>query len=263
MKVSLIISTFNSALKLRKVLEYIQSGSILPDEVIISDDGSNDETLELVMEWARKIPIKHVWHEDKGFRKCKILNKSLNSTNYEYVIFLDGDCIPHNSFVADHKNLAQRGFFIQGRRCFVPEKEVSKFINNKTSIRKLFLSGKLSGYFKSLRFPKPIIKINRSQRGLIGCNWSAWLEDLVKVNGFDQDYEGWGIGEDSDICSRLYNLGRERKFVYGRAIVYHLNHPELAKSHHLDSQKKLSNVIQSGKIRCDNGIKKVKESHDR
>jgi glycosyltransferase involved in cell wall biosynthesis len=263
LKVSLIISTYNSALKLKKVLEHIKGGSILPDEIIISDDGSNNETVKIVMEWQSEMPIKHIWHEDKGFRKCKILNKSLNSINYNYAIFLDGDCIPHKSFVADHKYLAQKGFFIQGRRCFVQEKEVSKLINNKTNIRKLFLTGKLSGYFKSIRFPKPIIKTNRSQRGLIGCNWSAWYDDLLEVNGFDEDYEGWGIGEDSDICTRLYNLGRERKFVYGHAIVYHLNHPELPKSHHLDSQYKLSNVIKSGKIKCDNGITKLKRIHDR
>ena len=131
LKVSLIISTYNSALKLKKVLEHIKGGSILPDEIIISDDGSNNETVKIVMEWQSEMPIKHIWHEDKGFRKCKILNKSLNSINYNYAIFLDGDCIPHKSFVADHKYLAQKGFFIQGRRCFVQEKEVSKLINNK------------------------------------------------------------------------------------------------------------------------------------
>ena len=263
MKASLVVSTFNSALKLRKVLEHIENGNMIPSEIIVSDDGSNDETPKVIMEWESKLPIKHIWHEDKGFRKCKILNKSLKSINHNYVIFLDGDCIPHRNFIEDHIHLAQRGFFIQGRRCFVPEKEVSNLINNETSIRRLFLSGKLSGYFKGLRFPRPIIKINKSQRGLIGCNWSAWFDDLIKVNGFDEDYEGWGIGEDSDICSRLYNLGRERKFVYGRAVVYHLNHPELPKSHHSDSQKKLSNVIQSGKIQCCNGVTKFKKNYDR
>ena len=254
MKTTLIVSTYNSPIKLDNVLEHLKKGLNLADEIIISDDGSNKETFQVVNHWKRKLPLKHIWHEDKGFRKCKILNKSLRSVTGEYIIFLDGDCIPHQSFVRDHKKLAEKNYFIQGRRCFVPEEEVEDFLNKKITLMRLFYSGRLSGYFKSIRFPFPIIKVNQSQRGLIGCNWSAWFDDLVLINGFDEDYQGWGVGEDSDICTRLYNLGRKRKFVYGRAIVYHLNHPELPKLHHLDSVKKLEDVIRTRKIRCKTGL---------
>lgn len=256
----MIVSTYNSPVKLSKVLEHVNIGATIPDEIIISDDGSDQETSAVVNKWKELLPIKHIWHEDKGFRKCKILNKSLLASKSEYVVFLDGDCIPHKFFIKDHVKLAQKGFFVQGRRCFVPEKEVPNVINGIKTLRNLFFSGKLSGYFKSIRFPKPIIKINKNQRGLIGCNWSVWFEDLIKVNGFDEDYEGWGIGEDSDICSRLYNLGHSRKFVYGRAIVYHLNHPQLPKLHQRNSKDRLIEVIQSGKVCCENGIKKLTDS---
>ena len=81
-----------------------------------------------------------------------------------------------------------------------------------------------------------------------------WRDDLVAVNGFDEDYTGWGIGEDSDLGTRLYHLGRARKFVYGRAIVYHLNHPQLPKAHVPASQQRLAETIASGKIRCERGL---------
>jgi hypothetical protein len=93
-----------------------------------------------------------------------------------------------------------------------------------------------------------------SQRGLIGCNWSVWRRDIVAINGFDEEYEGWGIGEDSDAATRLYNSGLIRKFVYGRAIVFHLNHPTLMKDHIDESMMRLQLTIRSRKVRCLRGI---------
>jgi hypothetical protein len=81
-----------------------------------------------------------------------------------------------------------------------------------------------------------------------------WREDLLAINGFDEEYTGWGIGEDSDLGTRLYHLGRPRKFVYGRAIVYHLNHPMLGRSHLEASKQRLAETIHSGKICCERGI---------
>lgn len=256
-KTSLIISTYNSYSKLKVVLESIKAGSLLPNQIIIADDGSSVQHVKEIKKWESILPLNHIWHEDKGFRKCRILNKSLKSVSNDYCIFLDGDCIPHKHFIKDHCKLAGKGYFVQGRRSFVPQKEVPKILSYKSSLAKLIFTGKIKGYFKCLRFPKPIILINRNQRGLIGCNWSAWHQDLVQINGFDEDYEGWGIGEDSDICTRLYNFGISRKFVYGRAIVFHLNH-NIAPREHIDASKtRLQDTIVSKKIRCDNGLSRL------
>ena len=255
-KTALIVSTYNAPEKLSCVLKHISFNCTLPDEIIVADDGSADECKWAIEDWISKLPLKHIWHEDEGFRKCRILNESLKQIDCDYVIFLDGDCLPHRHFVRDHITLAETGFFVQGRRCFIPEKEVASVIGGKKSIKQLILTGKISGYFKSLRFPRPIIIRNMAQRGLIGCNWSAWKKDLIDVNGFDEDYEGWGIGEDSDICSRLYNLGIIRKFVYGRSVVYHMNHPESCKVHLDSSKERLRCTIYSGKTRCMNGLSK-------
>jgi hypothetical protein len=131
---------------------------------------------------------------------------------------------------------------------------VPDVLENYRNVSYYIFTFKMTGVFKALRLPKPIIRINQDQRGLIGCNLSAWKKDLIKVNGFDASYEGWGVGEDSDVCTRLYNAGLFRKFIYGRAIVYHLNHQMLGKNHHEQSLKKLEKVKNQKIVRCQNGL---------
>ena len=83
---------------------------------------------------------------------------------------------------------------------------------------------------------------------------AVWREDLLAINGFDEEYSGWGIGEDSDMGTRLYHLGRLRKFVYAHAIVFHLNHPGSARDHVVDSLARLEETIRSRKVRCVRGL---------
>ena len=188
------------------------------------------------------------------------MNRSIIESNSEYIVFLDGDCLPHRHFVRDHKAMAEKGYFVQGRRCFVQKDQVNPLLQGKTSLSRLMFSGKVSGLLKSFRLPKPIVKVNRDMYGLLGCNLGVWREDLLAVNGFDEDYEGWGR-EDSDLGARLYNRGLRRKMVYGRALVYHLNHPENKRDQLVENDRRLEETILSGKIRCNNGI--VKASHEK
>jgi glycosyltransferase involved in cell wall biosynthesis len=257
MRLSLIVSTYNNPAPLEAIFARLAADTAgRPDEVIVADDGSGPATRELVEQWKKRAPfaVKHAWHEDRGFRKTRILNIAITMTEGDYAVFLDGDCLPGKSFAADHVALAERGMFVQGRRAFVDEKKVADLLAGRTTVLKLALTGHVSGLFKAIRWPAPIIKRNQEQRGLIGCNLAIWREDLVAVNGFDEEYEGWGIGEDSDLCSRLYHLGRRRKFVYGRALVYHLNHPQLDKKHVPESLRRLEETILTKKVRCEKGL---------
>ena len=257
MRLSLIVSTYNNPAPLEAILARLAADDTgRPHEVIVADDGSGPATRALVEKWAKRapFPLKHAWHEDQGFRKTRILNFAITMTEGDYVVFLDGDCLPARKFVSDHVALAEHGTFVQGRRAFVDEQKVAALLAGRTTIPKLALTGHVSGLFKAIRWPAPIIKRNQEQRGLIGCNLAIWREDLVAVNGFDEEYEGWGIGEDSDLCSRLYQLGRHRKFVYGRALVFHLNHPQLDKQHVPESLRRLEATIHAKKVRCDKGL---------
>ncbi len=256
LKISLVISTFNQPQTLAKALGGARLQTRPPDEILIADDGSDEPTRALVNDFQKTLPmpVRHIWHPHEGFRKTAILNKTLAAATGAYLIFTDGDCVPHPKFIADHTALAEQGFWVQGRRCFVREEFVSEFEAGKIPAWSWMLTGKITGAAKGIRWPISIIRRDTRQRGIIGCNMAFWRDDLVAVNGFDEDYSGWGVGEDSDIGTRLYHLGRRRKFVYGRAITFHLNHPQLPREHHAASLARLAKTMASKKIRCERGL---------
>jgi glycosyltransferase involved in cell wall biosynthesis len=255
-EISLIISTYEKPGPLDQVLRGLARQTEMPGEILVADDGSSAATRDLIGSWQKKLPapVRHVWHEDIGFRKTIILNKSLAAATGAYIVLLDGDCVPHDRFVADHASLAERNFWVQGRRCFVREQFAAEFSPGATPILRWMLGGRMTGCAKGIRLPWPLVRRNTGQRGIIGCNMGFWRDDLLAVNGFDEEYTGWGIGEDSDVGTRLYHLGRPRKFVYGHAVVYHLDHPLLGRAHVEASQRRLAETICSGKIRCERGV---------
>ena len=122
MTVSLIISTYNSPKALDLCLMSVLQQSVLPDEVLIADDGSNEETRKIVEEFKKQstVPVIHVWHEDRGFQKSEILNKATKASQGDYLIFSDGDCIPRQDFVATHISNAKPGFFLSGGYFMLP-----------------------------------------------------------------------------------------------------------------------------------------------
>jgi len=254
--ISLVISTFNQPGSLTKAFRGLACQTRWPDEVLISDDGSDEATRELVEKFSASspVPVKHIWHPHDGFRKTVILNKTVAAATGSYLIFTDGDCVPHPKFVADHAALAGKNFWVQGRRCFVREEFVPDFEAEKIPAWDWMIAGKITGAAKGVRWPFAIIRRDTAQRGIIGCNMAFWREDIVAVNGYDEDYTGWGTGEDSDIGTRLYHLGCQRKFVYGRAITFHLNHPPAPRGHHAASLARLAETIATRKIRCEHGL---------
>jgi glycosyltransferase involved in cell wall biosynthesis len=254
--VSLVISTFNHPGPLAQTLAGVRLQTCLPKEILISDDGSDGVTRELIQQFAAgsSVPVKHLWQAHAGFRKTVILNQTVAAATGNYLIFTDGDCVPHPKFVADHAALAEAGCWVQGRRCFVREEYVPRFSANVIPAWSWMLAGRISGSTKGVRWPLAIVRRDTRQRGIIGCNMAFWRADLVAVNGFDEDYTGWGTGEDSDLGTRVYHLGRRRKFVYGRAITFHLNHPPAPRDHHAASLARLAETIASRKIACVNGL---------
>lgn len=257
-QVSLIISTYNRPAALDRVLAGVAAQTVVPAEVLVADDGSGDDTRHRIAAWRRRLPcpLRHVWHEDDGFRKTTILNQAVveAEASSDYLVLLDGDCVPHRRFIEDHRRLAEPGYWVQGRRCFIKEPWVSRFVPGKSSVLFWALTGRLTGVAKAFRLPWPVVQRNQGQRGIIGCNQAVWRGDLEAINGFDEEYAGWGIGEDSDMGARLYHLGRPRKFVHGHAVVFHLNHPAPSKDHVPRSQARLQETIRSGKVRCEVGL---------
>ena len=255
MRVSLIVSTYNWVRALEKVFEAIRRQTLCPDELLIADDGSSDGTRLCVSKFQKEYTgnVQHIWHEDKGFRKATILNKTIAVANSPYIIFLDGDCVPHPRFIEDHMALRQEQYWTQGRRAFISQTRVGVFTGGVGQFLTLWGQRRASGLFKGIRWPLPWIQEGKPQRGIIGCNMGVWKKDLIAINGFDEEYQGWGK-EDSDLGNRLYNLGLFRKTVYGQAIVYHLNHPVASRDNLVHNEDRLMKVIESGRKTCRDGL---------
>jgi glycosyltransferase involved in cell wall biosynthesis len=256
MTLSLIVSTYEQPASLAKVLRGIQRQTQSPDEVFITDDGSGKETRGLIERFRQEClaPVQHLWHPHEGFRKVILLNKAVAAAHGEYLLFTDGDCVPHPRFVYDHSQLAEHGFWVQGRRCHVEERFVASFQPGQTRVWRWLLSGRIAGAHKGIRLPLPLVLRNQNQRGILGCNMAFWREDVVAVNGFDETYLGRGIGPDSDLGTRVYNLGRKRKFVYFQALVYHLDHPVMPRENLAAKRQWLEETIRTGRIRCAQGL---------
>lgn len=256
MRCTLILSTFDQPVSLAKALRGVSRQTRPPDEVFIADDGSGAETRDLIDRWRQGVsmPVRHLWHPHEGFRKTILLNKAVAAAAGEYLVFTDGDCVPHRRFVEDHERLAERGYWVQGRRCYVKEPFVQEFEAGATPVWSWMISGRIGGAAKGIRLPFPLVFRNRKQRGIIGCNMAFWRDDVLAVNGFDEAFLGRGIGPDSDLGTRVYNLGRSRKFVYSHAVVYHLDHPVMPRDN-LDAKKAwLAETIRSRRTRCERGV---------
>lgn len=251
--ISLILNTYENPVALEKVLKALSNQTERNAEIIVADDGSGSATKEVVGSFANKLRIKHCRQEHEGFRRSVILNKAIALATGDYIVFLDGDSVPESEFIADHAALAEQGCWVQGRRAFVDESCVATFAPTRIHIWSLVLRGKLSGLLKAIRLPFPIVKRGREQHGILGCNLGMWRKDLIAVNGYDETFTGWGR-EDADLGNRLYHLGRDRKFVYGRAIIYHLNHPVVSRDRLQTNQSLLEETLREKRIRARHGL---------
>ncbi len=259
MKTALLVSTYNWKEALELFLLSVQQQVELPDELIIADDGSKEDTRKLIDSFKTRfpIPIIHIWHEDKGFRRSEILNKSIAQTNAHYIIQTDGDCILHPSFIKDHKHFAERGCYLYGSRVsvkkeFLPElfsvKDVTiGFFSNgiKKRTRNLHLPF-LSSFYRA----KSVLS-----KKLRGCNLSFWREDFIAVNGYNEDMTGWGR-EDSELAIRMLNYGTKGKRIRYAAIVYHIWHKTVSKSGLNKNEVIQQEAIDKKLLRCKNGIDK-------
>lgn len=231
-KASLILSTYNRPDALSLCLQSIMNQSILPDEVIIADDGSRDETKNLIDSFKLRFPVPliHVWQEDKGFRLAMGRNKAVAASSYDYIIEIDGDLILHKDFVSDHLSFARKGCFLKGGRVNLNKEMTDNYCKSGKLPSIHFFSKGLLRRINALHLPAisrylaPRYKKNRILG--LGCNMSFWKEDYIRINGYDEFFEGWG-GEDYDFASRMMNSGVERLYLKFSGIVYHLWHNDL------------------------------------
>jgi glycosyltransferase involved in cell wall biosynthesis len=235
MQISVVLSTYNSPQWLEKVLWGYHHQQFRDFEIVIADDGSDDRTRELIerMRAATGLTLKHVWQEDAGFRKCRILNRAIMETAYEYLVFSDGDCIPRRDFLQIHATQARPGHFLSGSyfklpmatSCAItPDDIASGDCFRMDWLRRHGLRSwrKTAKLRAGPRMAQLLNRLTTTRCNLKGSNASAWKQDILAVNGFDERMP-WG-GEDREFGVRLRNLGIRPRHVRFNAIVIHLDH---------------------------------------
>lgn len=259
MTVSLIITTYNWKEALEMVLKSVLIQTVLPDEVIIADDGSRNDTKELIENFQKQfsIPLIHSWQEDKGFRLAASRNRAISKSSCEYIIVIDGDMILDKRFVENHIRYSSKGKYLQGSRVLMTEEYSKKLFSMKKFRKPSFFSKKMGNRQNSLYIPFLtnifIKKESKDLNRIRGCNFSLYKDDIYLVNGFNEDFTTWGK-EDSEFVQRLYNADIKRINLKFASIQYHIYHKEGKACN--NNIFLLENTINNNLKWCENGINK-------
>lgn len=267
-KISIIIATYNWPCALNKVLNALAHQTIPPYEIIVADDGSTEETARIVEIWkkSQRTPINHVWQVDEGFQAAKIRNKAVACSTGDYLIFLDGDCLPLKHFTARHLKLAQRGNFVAGNRILLSKNITNTILQSQESPSdwsigdwmKHRATGDCNRFLPLLCLPIPRSWSSKKWRNVKTCNLGVWKDDFISVNGFDEAYQGWGY-EDSDLVIRLLKKGVRRKIGQFCVPVIHLWHEQISRSNESENWQRLQQRLICAQTQAQRGIQQYLE----
>jgi glycosyltransferase involved in cell wall biosynthesis len=263
--ISVIVTTYNREDALGAVLRALSRQSEQGFEIIVADDGSRPATAGVVETWmsSMRVPLRHVWQEDRGFRAAEARNRAIRASTGSYCIFLDGDCITRPDFVAAHRRLAEPGYFVTGNRVLLSSALSERILAGGLEPERWGLADFLAQRWRGdVNRIAPLLGLplgrlrklgGRRWQGARSCNVACLRDDLERVDGFDAMFAGWGR-EDSDLFVRLIRSGVRRKdgrFAIG---VLHLWHPESERSRLSVNQAKLDLILQSDRSRALRGL---------
>ncbi len=266
MRIAVIVTTYNRPDALAVVLEGYLAQTDPDFEVLVADDGSKPDTAQVVKQFQTRatFPIHHIWQEDDGFRAAAIRNRALAATGADYIVFTDGDCIPPTGFVAQQRLLSEPGCFLSGNRLLLSQAFTRQILNERIPVHlwhfgkwlRARAQGHISRLLPLMRLPNFswLRKFAPSRwQGAKTCNFSAFREDLLRVNGLDESYTGWGQ-EDSDLVVRLIRAGIINKSARFSIPVLHLWHAENDRSHLEENRLRLEQVLSATHIRAFRGV---------
>mgnify|MGYP003623406783 CR=1 FL=1 len=257
---SLIIATYNNPAFLRLSLNSLLNQVHLPFEVIIADDGSTQETYELISHFRKisPVPIIHIWQPDNGFRLGRIRNIAVAAANSDYIIQIDGDIIMEPHFIKDHLFHQKTNTLLQGSRVMITKQKTQKLINHhnihlsffsnglrrkENAIRSRLLSTYLSTRYRN-RYPIYYAR---------GCNMSFYREDFIAVNGYNNEFVGWGH-EDSELTLRMLNNGCKKDYIKFHCVAYHLYHEERSRSDESNNKELMDKQFSLSSTWCEDGV---------
>jgi GT2 family glycosyltransferase len=271
--ISIVITTYNRSEALAVVLRALELQDDRQFEIVIADDGSND-THRGVIDRAvsgSTLKVKHVWHPDIGFTASCIRNRGVSVALGNYIVLLDGDCVPQEDFVHQHRRLMEAGCFVNGSRVLLSNALTTAAITGSESLcgRSAWywlykrLTGDASKLAGLVRLPDLDARKHRAfiWKGIRSCNMGVWRSDYEAINGFDESFVGWGH-EDADFVLRLHNYGVIRKNGFCATEVYHLWHPESSRAHESVNAKKVMDRVKTGEFLSTLGYRESRDAHD-
>ncbi|MGF1751222.1 glycosyltransferase [Vibrio cionasavignyae] len=264
--IEVIMAAYNNVTDMQLVFEGYLNQTEHNFSICICDDGSGPEVKSLIDDYCEKgLKVRHLWQEDHGFRKAKVVNQGIASSSAKFIILTDNDCIPSRHFINDYSKILRNDTMFFGRRVDLYEPSSNIIRKNTESLHLLdnpvwlLMQAARKGLKRpemGIRFPLFVRKLwNQKKRGAIGANLAIPRQALLDVNGFDEDYEGYGM-EESDLVWRLSKNGIKTQTVLGQCALFHLYHREKQQGPEagiMFEQKKLLK-----QIKCLNGIKKIR-----
>ena len=265
MRIAVIVTTYNRPDALSATLDGYLAQDYPDFELLVADDGSTGDTKRVIEGYVRRalFSIRHIWQEDRGFRPAAVRNRAIAATGADYIIFTDGDCVPPPAFVSRHRALAEPGCFLAANRVLLSERFTREVLDRRLPIHawgaaRLFaawLKRDVNRVLPLFELPDGAFRKRSPQRweGVKTCNLSAWRADLLRVNGLDESYSGWGL-EDSDLVIRLLHAGVRHKSARFAAPVFHLWHKEWERGRYAENQRLLNEIIVSQRVEALIGV---------
>ena len=268
MKISFIVLTYNRSDALILVLRALAGQCQKDHEIIIADDGSRPSHVENIFRLCPVFacPVIYVWHPDIGFTAAKSRNLAAKQSSGDYLIFIDGDCIPNRHFVKQHEKLAERGCFVNGSRVLISRRLTNKIIQKNIDITNqpliFWMAARIRGdcnkILQIFTWPSRWFRVQQGfvWRGIRSCNFGVWKNDFSSVNGFDETFEGWGH-EDADLVLRLNNFGIKRKNGFLATEVFHLWHKQSPRTNDASNRNRVVTRMKTKLIGADCGLNQI------
>lgn len=269
MLISVIVTTYNRPDALSAVLRALLDQTDASFEVVVADDGSRQPTFDAVAAFSnapRSTGLQrlvHAWQPDDGFRASAARNLGVYAARGDYLVFLDGDCVPRPDYVARHRLLAERGFMVSGSRVLLSEQFTNQLLEKQVPAHlkpmSYWLWQRLTGNTNKvvplLYFPNSPLRHYRTVKWsrIKSCNLAIWRDDYAAVNGFDESFVGWGH-EDADLVLRLARYGIRRKGGAFSTEVFHLWHRENTRATESENRKRVEERMQTGLIEAEIGL---------
>jgi len=257
MRITVAIITYNWPTALERVLESLTRQTRLPDEVIVTDDGSTEDTRRVIERVASTFPVRlvHLWQPDDGARMSRARNRAIAAATGDYVILMDGDMVAEPHFIEDHEAFAMRGCYVQGSRVLSDESLTRRMLADG-SVRATFFTPGIERRRHTLRLPmlaRWYAKPGQKTRGIKSCNMGFWRDDLLTLNGFNEGMTGWGR-EDTELVTRAFHAGIQRRDLRFSALATHLYHRTRKNIVDNPNDRILDETRRLGLVRCEVGV---------